>query len=118
TFFLLHKKGVLRNTFSDKHSMRIRAVYAVPVLLVGLLLLGVMKNKQADFSNNLVVNELGKNGVFSFFASFRSNELDYDIFYPKLDDKEAYTILKKTLLQENQQYTSVQWDNINRITKG
>lgn len=118
TFFLLHKKGVFRQTFSDKRSIRIRSVYAVPVLLVGLLLLGVLKNKQADFSNNLVLNEVGKNGVFSFFAAFRSNELDYDIFYPNLNDKEAYTILKKTLLQKNQQYTSEQWDDINRITKG
>ncbi|MGE6219987.1 LTA synthase family protein [Nubsella zeaxanthinifaciens] len=118
TFILLRKTGILRNTFSDKRSIRIRALYTFPVLLIGLLLLGVMKNKQADFSNNLVVNELGKNGVFSFFAAFRSNELDYETFYPKLSDKEAYTILKKTLLQENQQYTSAQWDNINRITKG
>lgn len=118
TFILLRKTGILRNTFSDKRSIRIRALYTFPVLLVGLLLLGAMKNKQADFSNNLVVNELGKNGVFSFFAAFRSNELDYETFYPKLSDKEAYTILKKTLLQENQQYTSAQWDNINRITKG
>ncbi|MDV3733965.1 sulfatase [Elizabethkingia anophelis] len=118
TFFLLNKTGILRNTFSDKRPIRIRAIYSLPVLVVAFLLLGVMKNKQADFSNNLVVNELGKNGVFSFFAAFHSNELDYKTFYPTLSDREAYTILKKTLLQENQQYASAQWDNINRITKG
>lgn len=117
TFVLLHKTGILRNTFSDKRPIRSRAFYAIPVLLIAFLLLGIMKNKQADFSNNLVVNELGKNGVFSFFAAFRSNELDYETFYPRLSDKEAYKILKKKLLQENQQYTSEQWDNINRITK-
>lgn len=118
TFFLLNKTGILRNTFSDKRPIRIRAIYSLPILVVAFLLLGVMKNKQADFSNNLVVNELGKNGVFSFFAAFHSNELDYKMFYPTLSDREAYTILKKTLLQENQQYASAQWDNINRITKG
>ncbi len=118
TFFLLNKTGILRNTFSDKRPIRIRAIYSLPILVVAFLLLGVMKNKQADFSNNLVVNELGKNGLFSFFAAFHSNELDYKTFYPTLSDKEAYTILKKTLLQENQQYVSAQWDNINRITKG
>ncbi len=118
TFFLLNKTGILRNTFSDKRPIRIRAIYSLPILVVAFLLLGLMKNKQADFSNNLVVNELGKNGVFSFFAAFHSNELDYKTFYPTLSDKEAYTILKKTLLQENQQYVSAQWDNINRITKG
>ncbi|MGE9310535.1 LTA synthase family protein [Niabella sp. CJ426] len=117
-FILLNKKGILRNAFSDKLPMRVRTIYMLPVLAVAFLLLGIMKNKQADFSNNLVINELGKNGVFSFFAALRSNELDYDTFYPKLSDQQAYAVLKKTLLQENQQYTSGQWDNINRITKG
>ncbi|WP_346239002.1 LTA synthase family protein [Niabella insulamsoli] len=117
-FVLLNKTGILKNTFSDKRPIRVRAVYVIPMLTVSLMLLRTMKNKQADFSNNLVVNELGKNGVFSFFAAFRSNELDYDMFYPKLKDEEAYTILKKMLLQENQRYASAQWYNISRITKG
>lgn len=118
TFILLYKTGVLRNTFSDKCSIRIRAIYTLPMMLITFLLLGVMKNKQADFSNNLVVNELGKNGVFSFVAAYRSNELDYETFYPQLNDKEAYSILKKNLLQDNQYYHSEQWDDINRATKG
>lgn len=118
TLILLHKTGTFRNTFSDKRSIRTRAAYALPVLLTAFLLLTVMKNKQADFSNNLVINEVGKNGVFSFFAAFRSNELDYDTFYPKLEEKEAYRLLKKTLLQENQHYLSEQGDDISRITKG
>ncbi|GAB3429347.1 LTA synthase family protein [Niabella aquatica] len=118
TFILLHKTGVLKSVFSDKRSIRTRFYYSIPILLITFLLLGTLKNKQADFSNNLVINEVGKNGVFSFFAAFRSNELDYETFYPKLNDKDAYTVLKKMLLQENQQYASAQWDNINRITKG
>lgn len=118
TFVLLHKTGVFKNTFSGKEPISVRACFIVPMLLITFLLLGVLKNKQADFSNNLVVNELGKNGVFSFFAAFRSNELDYETFYPKLNDKEAYELLKKKLLQENQTYASNQLDDIKRITKG
>lgn len=118
TFVLLSKKEIFKNTFSDKRSISSRAFYAVPVLLIAFLLLGLMKNKQADFSNNLVLNELGKNGVFSFFAALKSNELDYETFYPKLDDKKAYSVLKKTLLQENQTYASGKYDDIMRMTKG
>lgn len=118
TFILFNKTGILRNTFSDKCTVRIRTVYTIPVLFITCLLLGVMRNKQADFSNNLGVNELGKNGVFSFFAAYRSNELDYDLFYQKLREKEAYIILKKMLLQENQQYVSEKWDDIKRSTTG
>ena len=65
-----------------------------------------MKNKLADFSNNLVINEIGKNGAFSFLSAFQSNELDYQTFYPTLSDKEAYPIVKKDLLQDNQKYKS------------
>jgi len=118
TIVLLHKTGVLQNTFSDKRSIRTRTLYTLPILLITFLLLSVMKNKQAEFSNNLVVNELGKNGVFSFFAAYRSNELDYETFYPTSNDKEAYAVLKKSLLQENQTYASDKFDDILRITKG
>lgn len=118
TFFLMHKTGVLRKTFSDKMPFRKRAGYGFFSLLIAVLLLNVMKNKQADFSNNAVINEIGKNGVFSFFTAFRSNELDYETFYPKLPEIEAYSVLKKNLLQENQTYASGKYDGIMRITKG
>lgn len=118
SFMLLKKTGVLKNTFSYKNKFFVRTMFAVPFLLVVPLLLGVMKNKYADFSNNQVTNEIGKNGVFSFFAAYRSNELNYANFYSTLPETKAYEILKKGLLQENQTYQSSQWDDISRITKG
>lgn len=118
TFILMRKLGILKSTFSDKRPIAIRAVYTIAILGVAFVLLKSLNNKMADFSNNLVINEVGKNGIFSFFAAYRSNELDYATFYPTLDEKEAYGIVKENLLQTNQQYTSTQWDNINRITEG
>lgn len=118
TFLLLKKTGALKKTFSAERPVSSRAIYAIPTLLIAVLLLIVMKNKQADFSNNSVVNEIGKNGVFSFFAAFRSNELDYQAFYPIISTRDAYAEVKRHLLQENQNYTSNQWDNITRGTKG
>lgn len=116
TFVFLQKRRIFRNTFSDKRpiSKRFALFY---VLIPALILSLILKNKQADFSNNLVLNELGKNGTFSFFSAFKSNELDYETFYPKIDDKEAYSVLKKNLLQENQAYATNKWDDISRITK-
>ena len=116
TFVFLQKRKIFRNTFSDKRPISKRfALFSV--LIPALILSLILKNKQADFSNNLVLNELGKNGTFSFFSAFKSNELDYETFYPKIDDKEAYSVLKKNLLQENQAYLSNKWDDISRITK-
>jgi hypothetical protein len=116
TFVLFKKLNIFKNTFSDKNSINNRLFYAVPVLAIAIILGLVMKNKQADFSNNLVVNELGKNGAFSFVTAFKSNELDYETFYPKLPEKEAYSIVKKNLLQENQKYTTAKYDDISRLT--
>lgn len=118
TFFIFKKLNIFKETFSNKIPIGKRSLFAVPVLAIAVILGLVMKNKQADFSNNLVMNEVGKNGTFSFVTAFKSNELDYETFYPKLPEKEAYSIVKKKLLQENQNYTSTKYDDISRITKG
>ncbi len=116
TFVFLQKRKIFRNTFSDKRPISRRFAF-FSLLIPALILSLILKNKQADFSNNLVLNELGKNGTFSFFTAFKSNELDYETFYPKIDDKEAYSVLKKNLLQENQTYNFNKWDDISRTTK-
>lgn len=118
TIFIFKKQNIFKNTFSDKSPISNRIKYVLPFVIVAVALGLTMKNKQADFSNNLVVNELGKNGAFSFVSAFKSNELDYLTFYPKLSDKKAYSVVKKSLLQENQNYVSTQFDDISRATKG
>ncbi|MGI9649787.1 LTA synthase family protein [Chryseobacterium sp. RLHN22] len=118
TFVLFKKIKIFKHTFSDKVSVSGRLIILFPLLLISVGLGLIMKNKQADFSNNMVVNELGKNGAFSFVSAFRSNELDYETFYPKLQEKEAYSILKKNLLQENQKFRTNSYDDISRFTSG
>lgn len=118
TIFIFKKRNIFKNTFSDKSPISNRIKYVLPFVIIAVALGLTMKNKQADFSNNLVVNELGKNGAFSFVSAFKSNELDYLTFYPKLSDKEAYSVVKKSLLQGNQNYVSTQFDDISRATKG
>jgi len=118
TFLLFKKLNIFKETFSNKISSGKRLLFAIPFLAIAVVFGLVMKNKQADFSNNLVMNEVGKNGAFSFVTAFKSNELDYETFYPKLPEKEAYSIVKKKLLQENQSYASRKYDDISRITKG
>lgn len=118
TLYTLKKTGAFRSTFSDKRSIKIRSSFAVPLIITAFVLGLLIKNKQAESTDNLVVNELGKNGVFSFFTAFKANELDYATFYPKISDKEVYKVLKNDLLQENQGYNSNVMDDISRTTKG
>ncbi|MFY1045821.1 LTA synthase family protein [Chryseobacterium sp. GP-SGM7] len=118
SFIAFRKLNIFKYTFSDKIPVSKRLLFGLPLLIISVCLGLILKNKQADFSNNLVINELGKNGAFSFISAFRSNELDYETFYPKLKDKEAYAILKKDLLQENQKFTTGNYDDISRLTAG
>lgn len=118
TFFLFKKLNIFRRTFSDKRPIKNRLIFAVPVLVTASVLGLLIKNKQADFCNNLVDNELGKNGAFSFISAYQSNELDYETFYPKLTEKEAYIELKSNLLQENQKFATTKYDDISRMTTG
>lgn len=118
TMFLFHRLHAFRNSFSDKMPFAKRIKYALPLLLCCFVLGLCLKNKIADFSNNRVINELGKNGVFSFFAAYRSNQLDYNSFYPTMEAKSAYALVKKDLLQQNQEYINDQPEDITRHTKG
>jgi phosphoglycerol transferase MdoB-like AlkP superfamily enzyme len=118
TFFLFGKLSVFKRTFSGKTPFTRRIFYFIPIGIITLLLGILLKNKQAEFSNNLVINELGKNGAFSFISAFRSNELDYNTFYPKLPDTEAFVLVKQNLLQKNQTYNSSDPADFSRFTRG
>ncbi|PKO42937.1 MAG: sulfatase [Betaproteobacteria bacterium HGW-Betaproteobacteria-22] len=50
---------------------------------------------QMEFSQNAYANELSGNGIFSFFAAARRNELDYDKFYKTIPDSHALQLLKQ-----------------------
>ncbi len=49
---------------------------------------------QMEFSKNAYANELAGNGIFSFSAAARRNELDYDKFYKTLPQAQALNILE------------------------
>ena len=118
SLFLFKKNRAFTNTFSSEIPFLKRLTVSVPILILSTCLLVFLTNSMAEFSLNSVVNEVAKNGVFSFFRAYRSNELDYEKFYQTLPEKEAYSILKKNLIQENQAYNSNQIDAILRTTQG
>jgi phosphoglycerol transferase MdoB-like AlkP superfamily enzyme len=49
---------------------------------------------QMEFSKNAYANELSGNGIFSFSAAARRNELDYDKFYKTIPQAQALKLLK------------------------
>lgn len=95
-----------------------RAALTLIVMVVGLGSVTLLKNDHSEFSDNVYTNELSKNGVFSFFYAFKSNELDYNKFYPTLSDEDAYAIIKKELASNGESYTNTNFDNITRQIAG
>lgn len=116
-FYLFNKTGAVKGAFNAKLPLKMRFVYTLPFLVFPLFFTSFITNKQAEFSENTYVNELAKNGVYSFFAAYRSNELDYDLFYKTLPIKQAFKTIKQELKQETQSYSTNSDFNITRYTK-
>ncbi|AFL96468.1 LTA synthase family protein [Ornithobacterium rhinotracheale] len=114
-FFIYYKTKSLYNTFNQKTKFLSRLWVVVGYFLVAAIYIFSVKNTDAEWSQNTYKSELSKNGVYSIFAAYRANELDYSKFYMQLDDKEAYSILKQNLLQKGEKYTNSEFDNIERI---
>jgi phosphoglycerol transferase MdoB-like AlkP superfamily enzyme len=67
----------------------------------GALVLGVVLNADwlPSFKNNFN-RELAKNGLWSLFAAFRNNVLDYDEFYPTKPLDEVFAHLRKEFAED------------------
>ncbi len=63
---------------------------------------GEMKDRTA----NNYVNELSGNGIYQFFAAFRSSHLDFKKFYRSLPDAEAFALVRKDLAAPNATFIS------------
>ena len=57
-----------------------------------------------SFKNNFN-RELGKNGLWSLFAAFKNNELEYDQFYPTLPLDQAFGIVRRELARDGANFT-------------
>ena len=80
----------------------VRASWRMPACAAGLALVTLVSlNEQRlpAFGNNYN-RELAKNGLWSLFAAFRSNVLDYDQFYRTEGTDEAFERLQKELVED------------------
>jgi phosphoglycerol transferase MdoB-like AlkP superfamily enzyme len=71
-----------------------RALLFVAALLLPLLSYQLANVDQMQFSKNTYANELAGNGIFSFAAAARRNELNYDAFYKTIPQAQADKILQ------------------------
>lgn len=90
---------LLRNALrrADQSALRRsnRLGYGVMGLALPALALSAMSLDQFDSSGNAYADELAVNGLYSFAAAMRRNELDYDRFYLTIPQEQADTILSR-----------------------
>lgn len=93
----LHYFQFYKNSFQNQMPVSHRLSYYCISVGIFLLFLFGIHSSDAEWSNNRYVNEINKTGIYSFFAAFRSNELDYNTFYPTISKKEAQKKVAKDL---------------------
>ncbi|ALM48016.1 sulfatase [Flavobacterium psychrophilum] len=102
--FLLFKKQVFKHTFSNGISLGQRAAALGLGLAVMFFFIGFVKNTDAEWSANRYNNEISKSGIYSFFAEFRNNRMDYTDFYTTVNNKDAFDVARKNLSETNSHF--------------
>src|SRR3990167_7027391 len=73
--YFFHQKKVFKTTFRATTSIKQKLTATILSLVVSLIFILFITNKNAEWSNNRYENELCKSGIYSFCAAFRSNEI-------------------------------------------
>lgn len=74
-----------------------RGKVALVWLLITVVTAFALKGTHKDRTDNAYVNELSGNGVYEFFAAFRSSHLDYARFYRTLPQDEAFKRVRELI---------------------
>ena len=84
----------IRTALASKKTGRSR--FALVGVYLAVMALGyfALNINLSRISNNRVLNEITANGMYSFFYAAATNELEYDIYYSRIGDREAVTRLR------------------------
>ncbi len=93
------KKKIFANSFSSVTPFRQRLLLTGSITGLALGLGLFLRNDIAEQSYNHYQNELTKAGIFSFFAAFKNNELNYEQFYRVENIDEAFALVRKDLAE-------------------
>jgi phosphoglycerol transferase MdoB-like AlkP superfamily enzyme len=95
TYFTVKRcQPFLNNLPSFTEKIKGLAIYVV-LFLVSLVV--IPKLALLENAPNVFTNELQANGLYRFYLAFVNSELDYDKFYKKLPNDQAFAFLQKQL---------------------
>ena len=103
---IFQKKKVFTANFHSVVSFRSRLIITGCILFAAFTLYLTLSNTWAETGNNRYQNELAKSGIFSFFAAFKNNELDYNAFYLKEDEAKVFQAVRNELAEPNARFSN------------
>ncbi|MBC6112057.1 LTA synthase family protein [Pedobacter fastidiosus] len=99
--YIFHKFKIFNTSFTSQTRFKTRLVFSSLFIIPAILFALIVKNSWAEQGNNRYVNELSKSGIYSFFAAFKNNELNYHDFYSLIGNKDAFALVKNELTESN-----------------
>jgi phosphoglycerol transferase MdoB-like AlkP superfamily enzyme len=104
--YLFYRFRWFQATFRSYTPPTRRVLVTVVLAGAGVAFSVFLSNAFGESSTNRYKNELSKSGIYSFFAAFRNNELDYEAFYRTDDDAAAIYRIRDLLAEPDAAYTA------------
>lgn len=112
--YVIFRKKWLQFSLESKSTFRGRMTAGALLLSLPVLSVVFVNYSWAEKTQNRYNNELSKNGVYSLFAAFLNNELDYETFYAKRDNTLVFNELRKLIKTTNSVFKSNDVTDISR----
>jgi phosphoglycerol transferase MdoB-like AlkP superfamily enzyme len=115
--YLIVKKKLLAVSLQSRSTFESRMLTGIALLILPILSYLIVSYNWAEKTQNRYNNELSKNGIYSLFAAFINNELDYETFYITHNNSQNFNNLRKLIKTDNSEFKSSEPTNITRFVK-
>jgi len=117
-YFIINKK-LLVSSLKSKSTFRSRMITGSALLALPILSFLIVNFNWAEKTQNRYNNELSKNGIYSLFAAFINNELDYQTFYITHNNDQNFKHLRDLIKTDNSEFKSNDLTDISHfVTNG
>ena len=112
--YLIFKKRWLSVSLESKSKFGKRMTVGTGLLVLPVISILFVNFSWAEKTSNRYNNELSKNGIYSLFAAFLNNELDYETFYATRSTSTNFQNLRKEIKTGNSEFISNELTDITR----
>ena len=105
SILIAKNKNAYVDTFSNNDRFLKRLVPSFFWIIILVVFHYNIKNTHAEIFDNRFENEISKSGLYSFFAAYKSNELNYNEFYETNNLDVAYQNIRELVVTDNDSLT-------------